>query len=90
MENKQDVYAIGIILDYNGRHEIKYVTSVNNFDNTAEWDDGKCAMEFSKDYAKDVALGLCLNGFAAIPILKANYINLINNSVAEIESEDKI
>lgn len=36
------------------------------------------AMEFSKEYAKDLAFGLCVNGYAAIPMLKAEYMNLKN------------
>ena len=35
-------------------------------------------MTFAKDYAKDLAWGLCVNGHAAIPMLKADYLNLTN------------
>lgn len=35
-------------------------------------------MEFSKEYAKDLAFGLCVNGYAVIPMLKADYLELRN------------
>ena len=43
-------------------------------------------MIFSKEYAKDLAFGLCMNGYVAIPMLKADYLNLGNPN---IEREEK-
>ena len=44
-----------------------------------KWDDGKEAMTFSKDYAKDLAFGLCMNGYPAIVMIKPDYLTLINH-----------
>ena len=35
-------------------------------------------MTFSKDYAKDLAFGLCVNGYAAIVMIKPDYLTLVN------------
>ena len=40
--------------------------------------DGKEAKIFSKDWAKDLAWALCLNGNPAIPMIKPNYLDLVN------------
>ena len=48
------------------------------------WEDGKEAMSFSKEYAKDLAWGLTLNGHPAIAMLKESYLLLEN---PKIESE---
>ena len=76
-------YAVGILFPYKDRTEIKYVTSVSSEPKVAKWDDGKEAMTFSKDYAKDLAFGLCVNGYAAIVMIKSDYLTLVNP-----ESED--
>lgn len=75
---KNDNYVIGILNAFEDRTEIKYVTNVNYSSNYAQWKAGEKAAEFSKDMAADVALGLCFNGYAAIPMLKANYLDLKN------------
>lgn len=74
---KKDVYVVGVLKAYKDRTEIKYVTGIPER-NYAEWNAGEEAMEFSKEYAKDIALGLCINGYTAIPMLKAEYLNLEN------------
>lgn len=84
MANKEDVYVVGILEAYDDRTEIKFVTSVNMHTKYAEWKDGEKAMEFSGEYAKDLSLGLCMNGYIAIPMLKAEYLNL-GNPKAESE-----
>ena len=74
------------MLPYEDRTEIKYVTSVETQPKMAYWEAGKEAMIFQKDYAKDLAWALCLNGNAAIPMLKEDYLTLKN---PEIEREEK-
>ena len=74
----KEEYVIGILSSYKDRTEIKYVTSVQTEPKVAKWDDGKEAMVFSKDYAKDLAFGLCVNGYAAIVMIKPDYLTLVN------------
>lgn len=78
MARKAEQYVIGILLSYKDRTEIKYVTSIQTEPKVAHWEDGETAMTFSKDYAKDLAFGLCMNGYVAVPMLKADYLNLRN------------
>lgn len=85
MARKAEQYVIGILLSYKDRTEIKYVTSVQTEPKVAHWEDGKEAMAFSKDYAKDLAFGLCMNGYAAIVMIKPDYLTLIN---PKAESEE--
>lgn len=84
MAKKSEQYVIGILLSYKDRTEIKYVTSVQTETKIAHWEDGESAMAFSKDYAKDLAFGLCMNGYAAIVMIKPDYLTLVNP-----ESEDE-
>lgn len=78
MTSREDAYVVGILEAYEDRTEVKYVTTVNSRTKYAEWKSGEVAMEFSKEYAKDLAFGLCVNGYVAIPMLKAEYLNLKN------------
>ena len=78
MARKAEQYVIGILSSYEDRTEIKYVTSVQTEPKVAKWDDGKEATTFSKDYAKDIAFGLCVNGYAAIVMIKPDYLTLVN------------
>lgn len=78
MAKKAEQYVIGILFPTRTETTIKYVTSVQIEPKVAKWDDGEPAMIFSKDYAKDLAFGLCVNGYAAIPMLKADYLDLRN------------
>lgn len=89
MANKKEVYVVGILKTYEDRTEIKYVTDIKTHTKVALWEDGKVAMEFSKEYAKDLALGLCVNGYVAIPMLKADYLDLRNCLATRQESEEK-
>lgn len=87
MVSKKEVYVVGVLDAYEDRTEIKYVTGIPER-NYAEWKSGEPAMELSKEYAKDLAFGLCVNGYAAIPMLKADYLNLRNCLVTrQTESE---
>lgn len=88
MANKKEIYVVGILEIYEDRTEIKYVTDVQHDPKVAKWNAGEKAMEFSKEYAKDLAFGLCVNGYAAIPMLKADYLELRNCLVTRQESEE--
>ena len=79
----KEEYVVGILSSYEDRTEIKYVTSIQTEPKVAHWEDGKEAMTFSKDYAKDLAFGLCVNGYTAIVMIKPDYLTLVNP-----ESED--
>ena len=83
MARKAEQYVIGILSSYEDRTEIKYVTSVQTEPKVAKWDDGKEAMTFSKDYAKDLAFGLCMNGYASIVMIKPDYLDLRNPECKE-------
>lgn len=87
MARKSDVYVVGILFAYEDRTEIKYVTSIETETKIAHWEDGKEAMTFSKDYAKDFAWALCLNGNTAIPMLKPDYLDLRNPDVEKEEEK---
>lgn len=78
MARKPEQYVIGILFPTRTETTIKYVTSVQIEPKVAKWDDGEPAMTFSKDYAKDIAFGLCVNGYAAVVMIKADYLNLKN------------
>ena len=78
MARKSEQYVIGILSSYEDRTEIKYITSVQTEPKIAKWDDGKEAKTFSKDYAKDLAFGLCVNGYTAIVMIKPDYLTLVN------------
>ena len=83
MARKSEQYVIGILSSYKDRTEIKYVTSVQTEPKVARWPDDALAKTFSKDYAEDLAFGLCVNGYTAIVMIKPDYLTLVNP-----ESED--
>lgn len=78
MAKKAEQYVVGILFPTRTETTIKYVTGVQTQPKVAKWEDGKQAMKFSKDYAKDLAFGLCVNGYAAIPMLYTGHLKLIN------------
>ena len=78
MSRKAEQYVIGILSPTQTETTIKYVTSVQTEPKVAKWEDGKDAMIFSKDYAKDLAFGLCMNGYAAVVMIKPDYLDLRN------------
>lgn len=90
MADREETYVVGILEAYKDRTEVKYVTTVNSRTKYAEWKAGEKAMEFSKEYAKDLAFGLCVNGYVAIPMLKADYLNLKNPKREEDTKQNKI
>ena len=87
MAKKSEDYVVGILFNYDDRTEIKFVTEVNVANKSAYWNSGKEAMVFSKEYAKDLAFGLCVNGYVAIPMFKANYLNLGNSETEKSEEK---
>ena len=74
----KEEYVVGILFPTKTQTEIKYVTSVQTEPKVARWEDGKEAITFSKDYAKDLAFGLCMNGYVAIVMIKPDYLTLVN------------
>ena len=86
MAKKSENYVVGILFNHEDKTEIKFVTDVNSANKNAYWKSGEEAMVFSKEYAKDLAFGLCVNGYVAIPMLKADYLDLGNPN---IEREEK-
>ena len=78
MARKADEYVVGILFAYEDRMEIKYVTEIDMQTKFAKWEDGKEAKIFSKDWAKDLAWSLSLNGNPAIPMIKPDYLDLVN------------
>ena len=78
MVRKAEQYVIGILSPTQTETTIKYVTSVQTEPKVAKWEDGKDAMIFSKDYAKDLAFGLCMNRYAAVVMIKPDYLDLRN------------
>ena len=78
MAKKVEQYVVGILFPTKTETTIKYVTSIQTEPKVAKWDDGKEAMIFSKNYAKDLAFGLCMNGYAAIVMIKPDYLTLVN------------
>lgn len=87
MSRKAEEYVVGILIPYEDRTEIKYVTSVSSEPKVAKWEDGESAMTFSKNYAKDLAFGLTLNGNPALAMLKESYMDLKNPKPTESEDE---
>lgn len=87
MARKTDQYVVGILFPKKTETIIRYVTRVQIEPKVARWDDGEPAITFSKNEAKDLAFGLCLNGYVAIPMLKENYLNLVNPDTKE-EAEE--
>ena len=88
MAKKAEQYVVGILFPTKTETTIKYVTSIQTEPKVAKWDDGKEAMIFSKNYAKDLAFGLCMNGYAAIVMIKPDYLTLINKILNHINNTD--
>lgn len=86
MARKAEEYVVGILFAYEDRTEVKYVTEIDMQTKYAKWEVGKEAKIFSKDWAKDLAWALCLNGNPAIPMLKPDYLDLVNSEKKEDDS----
>ena len=74
----KEEYVVGILFPTKTQTTIKYVTSVQTEQKVAKWTDDALAKTFSKDYAKDLAFGLCVNGYTAIVMIKPDYLTLVN------------
>ena len=74
----KEEYIVGILFPTKTQTTIKYVTSVQTEPKVAKWTDDALAKTFSKDYVKDLAFGLCVNGYAAIVMIKPDYLTLVN------------
>lgn len=57
--------------------DVRYVTGVDR--NTASWEEGKPAMQFSESFAKDIVFGLTLNGYPAAVVEFMNGVENIGN-----------
>ena len=86
MARKSEEYVVGILFAYEDRTEVKYVTEIDMQTKYAKWEAGKEAKIFSKDWAKDLAWALCLNGNPATPMIKPDYLNLVNPEKKEDDS----
>ena len=76
---KRTEYAIGILFN-NGK--IKFVTRLGEH-HVAYLEDGKQALYFSKECALDICYGFAWNGISAVPIMKQDYMILINLGESE-------
>ena len=74
----KEEYVVGILFPTKTQTTIKYVTSVQTEPKVAKWTDDALAKTFSKDYAKDLAFGLCVNGYKSIVMIKPDYLTLTN------------
>lgn len=84
MARKREEYAIGILFTDG---TIRYVTEILP-KHVAKWEDGKPAIYFPKETAKDICMGFGLNFTAAVPILKQDWIDL-KNPEKETDSESE-
>lgn len=84
---KRISWVVGVLGKKDGMNTIKYVTKTQNHPSVAHWEDGKPAEIFSKTWAEDVALGLCMNGYPAIVMIKPDYLELVNTGKPKEETE---
>lgn len=67
---------IAVITPEENKNIVKYVTHIEG--RTAHWEAGKPARKFNEAWAKDVALGLCMNGFNAVVVKALDGLELSN------------
>lgn len=67
---------IAIIDLTDNRNTLRFVTGLEG--RNALWEAGKPAKAFSKTIAKDVIMGLCLNGYYATIIEAPNFMSFNN------------
>lgn len=77
MKNPRYDTYVAVLTNKDGDIRTRFVTDLPSR-NTAEWNAGKPAMQISESYAKDIVLGLTLNGFAAAVIKVLHGVELIN------------
>ena len=73
---RYDTY-VAVFTSQDGIIRTRFVTDLPSR-NTAEWNAGKPAMPISESYAKDIVLGLTLNGFAAAVVKVLHGVELKN------------
>lgn len=73
---RYDTY-VAVFTNKDGDIRTRFVTDLPAR-NVAEWNAGKPAMQIAESYAKDIVLGLTLNGFAAAVVKVLHGVNLNN------------
>ena len=82
---KFDTYVC-VFAETKGGIVTKFVTGTHK--SYAEWEDGKEAMRFSEDWARDIVYGLTLNGHPAAVVKVVHGVTLKNPGKAERMGED--
>lgn len=77
MKNPRYDTYVAVFTNKDGDIRTRFVTDLPAR-NTAEWNAGKPAMPISESYAKDIVLGLTLNGFAAAVVKVLHGVELKN------------
>ena len=70
MANKKNYYYVLVMTN----HGPVFVTGIPER-RTAQWDKLEKPMEFSRDYARDVTIGLCVNGHMAYTVCQPYELN---------------
>lgn len=73
---RYDTY-VAVFTNKDGDIGTRFVTDIPTR-NVAEWNAGKPALQISESYAKDIVLGLTLNGFAAAVVKVLHGVELKN------------
>lgn len=77
MKNPRYDTYVAVFTNQDGDIRTRFVTDLPAR-NTAEWNAGKPALAISEAYAKDIVLGLTLNGFAAAVVKVLHGVGLKN------------
>ena len=91
MENKKKYHHYVLVFTVNGP---KYVTSVNNANREASWEENKAPYEMSYSNAEQLAIGLTWNGYHAVVVkmnyeIKTNPYNYVDYEMIFKEKENK-
>lgn len=71
-------FYVGVLQHTN---EIRFVTAVDWFNKSAEWNAGEAPKVMSKGEAIDLQMGLCCNGYKALVIEAPDFLNFKNVEV---------
>lgn len=77
MSNPRYDSFVAVFTNQDGNIRTRFVTDLPAR-NVAEWNAGKPALSVSESYAKDIVLGLTLNGFAAAVVKVLHGVELSN------------
>ena len=77
MSNPRFDTYVAVFTNKDGDIRTRFVTDLPAR-NTAEWNAGRPALAISESYAKDIVLGLTLNGFAAAVVKVLHGLELSN------------